>query len=250
MNTQTQEDKHQNLAAAICAVMSEVKRLEKADKNAFANYKFTSVDDFKDAVRPLMAKHGLSLHINEKSFDIKEFESTDKAGKPKKITAAIFKYTLRLYHIGGGVSKPENRSVAFPFVGAQTSGIALSYTIKEWFKSRFLVSSGDQNEEADLMDNTTELRLSKQAARDLSEELDKEMNSLVTMRDLDALRSWWREEYYRIKTLPTDWEVTLKTKWAREGQALSAQEGLDKSSNDDLDAIAQEQEEPNILLGG
>ena len=231
-----------NLASAVCAVMAEVKRLEKADENKFANYKFVSVDDFKDAVRPLMAKHGLSPHVDEKSFRMEEVGA-------KKTATAIFKYAITLYHSSGESSKPERATVALPFVGAQTSGIAKSYAIKEWFKSRFLASAGDSQEESDFMYNVQDNSLSKQAARTLYDELTKELNDLVTLRDAKNLYAWWNEQYYRIQTLPKDWEIGLKTDWSKEGKTLKAQADLDKMSNEDLDKMAMDQDNPARLLG-
>ena len=232
-----------NLATAVCSVMAEIKRLEKADENKFANYKFVSVDDFKDAVRPLMAKHGLSPHVDEKVFRIEEFEATLKNGTSKKSTVAVFKYAITLYHKSGESSKPERATVALPFVGAQTSGIAKSYAIKEWFKSRFLASAGDQQEEADLMGEAEDMRLSKKDGRALYDDLQKEMNAIVSGRDHVALRDWWQVEYYRIQTLPKDWEITFKTVWITEGKSLKAQADLDKMSNEEMDKMAVEHDD-------
>lgn len=246
MNAPTKEivETESNLATAVCAVMSEVKRLEKADKNEFAKYMFTSVDDFKDAIRPLMAKHGLSVHVDEKSFKIQELDTADKTGKVKKSNIAKYKYAMTLYHKSGENSKPERATVALPFVGAQTSGIAKSYAIKEWFKSRFLASAGDQQEEADLMDNTNEGRLTKAESRRLEEALRAEMNGIVELRDHVKLRDWWQENYYRIQTLPKDWEVGLKTDWITQGRTLKAQDDLDKATDDELDERAVNQDNP------
>ena len=43
---------------AVCAVMGDVHRIAKADKNQHANYNFAGIDAFLDLTRPLCAKHG------------------------------------------------------------------------------------------------------------------------------------------------------------------------------------------------
>jgi predicted MFS family arabinose efflux permease len=49
------------LFKAVCSVMEEVHGLRKEEKNSHGGYNFVSVDSFKSLIRPLMAKHGLSL---------------------------------------------------------------------------------------------------------------------------------------------------------------------------------------------
>jgi hypothetical protein len=169
----------QTLGKSVIALMAEVKRLEKADKNDFSNYMFTSVDDHKDFIRPLMAKYNLFPSIDELSFKLKEITTVDKSGKSKVGTVAIYNFSIVLEHALGEKSEQERRTVALPFVGGQTSGIALSFALKEWFKSKFLVSTGDQREEADLMDNTAEMRLGKQDGRKLYTELENEMDAVI-----------------------------------------------------------------------
>ena len=48
-----------NISERIAAVMAEVGRVERDARNAHANYDYASADAVYDAVRPLLAKHGL-----------------------------------------------------------------------------------------------------------------------------------------------------------------------------------------------
>ncbi|WP_162651583.1 ERF family protein [Lentilitoribacter sp. Alg239-R112] len=231
-------DSKATIGASICAVMAEIKRLKKADKNDFAKYLFTSVDDFKDEVRPLMAKHGLLVNMNELSLDTQVITND----KGKETLVSSYKFSIELEHAEtGDKQQAENITIMLPYTGAQTTGAARSYALKEWFKSKFLASSGDQGAEADHNEQaqySTKDRLGKPAARELSGELDKELNELANKKDIDALRAWWPEQYYRIETLPKDWEIALKTRWQTAGKELKANEDLDKMSNEQLDEIA------------
>lgn len=228
------------LSNAVCNVMTEIRRLSKEDRNKHGSYDFTSVDDFKDAIRPLMAKHGLSLHVSQTAFQMIEYIS----GKGDKKSVAQFDMAITLHHKSGKKAKPENMTVALPFTGAQTSGAARSYAVKEWMKSRFLVSSGDAQDEADLLEQSREgLRLSKQEARPLTSDLNEELRKLVEGRDRVALETWWNENKHRTETLPKDWYIMLRTDYATAWKELKAQEDLDKMTNGELDAMAEKQSE-------
>lgn len=219
-----------NLAKAKAAVAAEIKRLEKTHTNTHGGYQFTSVDDFKDNVRPLMARNGLSLSVSEESFGL----STIKTGKDGKETnLAIIRFRFVLEHISGEVSEPSFFTVALPYTGAQTSGAALSYAIKECvYKGQFQASSGDIAEEADFQEQSqlvaTE-RLSKAEAKPLYEGLQREMRSEVQeSRDHNKLYEWWAANRDQIRILPLDWEAMLKKEYAEEYKTLKASAELDR----------------------
>lgn len=238
------EEKADTIREAVCAVMAELRRLEKADTNKFANYDFTSVDDFKDEIRPLMAKHGLFLHIAQDVFVIERI----KDGKGKETTFARFDFLITLKHVSGDEEPAELITVMLPFTGAQTSGAARSYAIKEWMKSRFLASSGDTQEEADLLDNSRDgMRLSKQDARKLYDDLNKELKESADGRNHDALAVWWSGSKERLDSLPRDWFLTIKNDYAETWKDLKAQADLDGMSNEQLDRLAQGTENADII---
>jgi len=224
---------------AVCAVMLELRRLKKADRNEFARYDFTSVDDFKDGVRPLMAKHGLWVEVDQTAFEFMQLH--DDKDKVKHVVRYDFQLTL--YHISGDCGKPQTMTVALPYTGAQTSGSARSYVVKEWFKSCFLASSGDMSEEADLMDNSKEgLRLSKGDARPIYTELEKGLAEAEKTADHEKVADWWSTHKEKIEALPKDWFLIIKGKYAETWKNLKAQYDLDRMSNEELDRLAVERE--------
>lgn len=230
------------LHSAMIAVFQEIKRLKKDDRNTHGNYDFTSVDDFKDFVRPLMARHKLIPHVNQVGFQMLEFTATVK-GKDERKAAAQFDFVITVFHESGEQSEPEGITVVLPFTGAQTSGAARSYAVKEWIKSRFFASSGDQQDEADLIEQSREsLRLSKADARPLHSDLENEMRNVIEGADYVALGEWWMENKYRIETLPKDWFIQFRTDYATAYKELKAQAELDAMTNEQLDESAKEQE--------
>lgn len=199
------EKLYHQVAAATAKVMGEVRRLRKADNNAFAKYRYTSVDDFKDALRPLMAKHGLTPNADEVTCEL--FDRTDD--KNKTSAHVRFTFSLWLEHVSGEEGKPERLTVMLPYVGAQTSGAARSYAIKEWVKSKFLASSGD-SEDADQHDVTEEL--SKSEARPIYTELEKELRE-AAVKGKEAMEEWVDRRRPSIEILPKDWRVLLQKEY-------------------------------------
>lgn len=217
-----------SLSASKAAVMAEIRRLEKGHENKHANYMFASVDDFKDAIRPLMAKHGLSLHVTEEAYEL----TSVKGKENKETTVAKITYQFMLEHVSGEASKPSKFTVTLPYTGAQTSGAAQSYAIKEGvYKGLFQASSGDTSEEADLHDQgqlSTDGRLSKAEARELYTALQKGLADAVALRDSLQLADWWESVREQLRILPIDWFLLLKKDVAEQGKALKASEAIDK----------------------
>jgi hypothetical protein len=217
------------LAKAKAAVTADIKRLTKDHTNSHGGYQFTSVDDFKDAIRPLMAKNGLALHVSEESFVLGSIK-TGREGKDTNVATFRFKFVLE--HSSGELSLPSFFTVCLPFTGAQTSGAAQSYAIKEGvYKGLFQASSGDVAEEADLNDQSRiagNERLSKADAKPLYEGLQREMRAVIQdSRDKDKLFQWWSDNKEQIRILPLDWEAMLKKEYADEWKALKALEDAD-----------------------
>jgi hypothetical protein len=210
---------------AICAVMAGIKRLEKAGNNAFGKYKYTSADDFKDHVRPLMAEHGLSVSISETGL-----ETLAVVNKQEKETTSVkigFELTLR--HSDGSELPPEKASVILPYVGAQTAGIAKSYILKEWIKGRFLASSGDQSEDGDGLNyEIPGTVLTKAEARPVFEALIKELREIVaTDRSSEALLAWASDNRALYMSLPLGSRNEVKKEYEDELASILAQEKAD-----------------------
>lgn len=230
------------LREAIIAAKSEIKRLEKADKNVFGKYDFTSVDDVKDHIRPILAKHGLDIDMDEIKFKTTIIPPAKANDKP--FILAKFKYAFQIVHVSGEKGTVECRSVPIQYTGAQTSGAAQSYGLKEYFKSRFQVSTGDTEDEADQrnQDNLMGEKLSKQESKDTWTKLKKDMATVIDGRDHLALQEWWSTNRSVLMTLPGDWFNMMKNDYGAEWTRLKAEAALDGMSDADLDKIAEKQE--------
>lgn len=138
-----------DVASAISAVMAGVRTLGKDDHNQHQNYDFVSTNKFLAAVNPLCAAAGLIIVQDEESVDIRTIESADRYGNPKKGSWLIAKYSFILAHKDGATWGPVYRSVMVQANGAQAFGSAQSYSLKQFMRSLFQISTGDKDD-ADL----------------------------------------------------------------------------------------------------
>lgn len=222
------------LTRAVATVMASVTRLQKADSNAFAKYKFTSVDDFKDHVRPLLASNNLTVRTDEVEFETIEIV----ADSGKKHMAARYKFTFQLCHSSGESDPLEHFTVMLPYTGPQTSGAARSYALKEWIKSKFLASSGDTDEEADTQEQRGYSKtLTKAKAREEYEGLQKSMRNVIELRDDKALMKWGEDNATDISLQPVDWQKELRREFLEALKSLKANTEIDKGNGKDAGPV-------------
>jgi hypothetical protein len=212
--------------AAIISVKGKIKRLEKAGENLFDKYHFTSIDDFKDLIRPLLAENGLYMSISETGFET----VLQKNNKGDEKTQCKIGFEIWLTYKDGSETKPVKSTVMLPYTGAQTAGIAESYAIKNWGKSQLLASSGDTGEEADTrkQDEYSETDvLSKKDATPLYAALQKEMREIALERNSDAMLKWASDNRSLYMSLPPDWRDSIKTEYAETVATIKATEKMD-----------------------
>ena len=128
------------LREAVAAVMAEVHGLKKDEKNSHGGYNYVSVDSFKELIRPLMAKHKLSMAMTEKSFELIEIANS----KGGVTTCAKIAFAISINH-PQEMGPEEVATIILPYTGAQTAGAARSYVLKEFLKGKFLVATGDKD---------------------------------------------------------------------------------------------------------
>lgn len=198
------------LNKAVCAVMAEVHSLKKAEDNKHGNYKYVSVDAFKDFVRPLMAKHGLSLSQNEVDFAL---DTVQGRNGPTVVARITYEFIMR--HISGEVDPAERATIVLPYTGAQTAGAAKSYVIKEYMKGKFLVSTGDK----DLIEGGADADAYKQQEYTgavpklgISPHEDPPQNNGPQLLKRDEARKLYKELQAELVTLETISEVS---KWEK-----------------------------------
>ncbi len=127
-----------NINAAINAAMGQIQKLAKGDRNQHGNYSFASVDAFLDMCRPICAEHGLHPQVDSVGTE------TFGAGNGK--LWAKFSYRLAMGHTSGEKTDAVGMDVMLPLTGAQTSGSAQSYAVKQFLRGLLMISTGDKDD--------------------------------------------------------------------------------------------------------
>ena len=128
-----------SIATAINGVMGDIRTLKKEDENKFQNYSYASIDNFLRAVNPLCAKHGLIINIDEESCEI------TRDGTKNPWVHIVYKFILS--HASGdtwGYTPRRNMFVAM--TGGQSMGSSMSYCLKQYMRSLFLISTGEKDD--------------------------------------------------------------------------------------------------------
>ena len=124
--------------AAINAAMSQIQKLPKNETNAHGGWSFAGIDDFLDLCRPICAEHGLHPQVDSVGTE------TFGAGNGK--LWAKFSYRLAMGHVSGEKTDPVGMDVMLPLTGAQTSGSAQSYAVKQFLRALLMISTGDKDD--------------------------------------------------------------------------------------------------------
>jgi hypothetical protein len=219
---------HNALVSAIAAVMANVHRLGKDETNDFAKYKFTSVDEYKDHLRPLLAANGLAIRMGETGFE--RFEALNSKGG--KTLMCRFTFAIALMHESGAEEPPETTTVMLPYAAAQTTGQARSYALKEWLKAKFLASSGDISEDVDSQpQGEYRTTLPKKDARPLYTKLEKSLDEIERTGTVASLEAWQKSHKGEIESLPDDWLAPLRQRYATVLHALKTRQPLSNGSD-------------------
>jgi hypothetical protein len=190
-----------NVAAAISKVMAGVPKLERGETNQHGNYRFASIDDFLEAVRPLCAESGLIILQDEASSEMIE-GGVDKYGKPRRWLSVTYSFTLA--HSSGETwaHRPTRSIIVDASMGSQAYGAAQSYCVKLFLRSLFQIATGEKGQDVDehapvdLPQNgqrkRTRAEISADANRKRQEYRDVEQD-LLQIDNLAALDRYSRE---------------------------------------------------------
>lgn len=127
-----------SIHAAISAACGQVRIVGKTDENKFDKYNFASIDKFLEMVNPICAKNGLFPMITETGYE----SFSGKNGSPW----VRISYEVTMHHASGETLGPVARAVAVPANGAQAYGSAQSYVLKQFFRSLFMIPTGDKDD--------------------------------------------------------------------------------------------------------
>lgn len=206
-----------NIFEAINYACSNVKVLEKKNDH-LKKFKFASIDDFLKAVNPICADAGLFPHCQTMQIEhmaIKEHQYLR------------YHFSITLYHRSGQTLPPIDYYVSVLNNGAQASGSAQSYALKQFFRALFMIPTGDKDDpDFHKIEDLVEL---------IS---DKELSTLHDLlekagADIEAFRQIYGEnfsEMRREKFVEAEALLKRKIKQQRERDVKTASEYIGKEA--------------------
>jgi hypothetical protein len=148
-----------SIATAINEVMLSLKEpLIHDAKNDYQKYSYTSIDGFLKQVHPECAKAGLIIIPHEKSCTISD---------GGKFLSVVYEYVLA-HKDGSTWSFPTTKHIVVPFGSGTAMGTAQSYALKQFMRSLFQLSTGEQDD-LDALDNPKPQANKNEKKREYSE---------------------------------------------------------------------------------
>ncbi len=171
--------------AAIAKTMAAVQTVGKDDKNQHGNYNFASIDGFLGGCRDACAANGLHPEISVISYE-------PFTGSNSK-QWATYTYEVVMCHDSGEETKPVQTVVSLPITGAQTSGSAQSYALKQYLRGLFLIKTGEKDDPD--FNAPVDLVIPAQAVAALSKDydLDAMEAKILSIKTLTALNVYISE---------------------------------------------------------
>ncbi len=212
-----------NIYTAICAAMGDMKRLPKDSRNAEQKYDFASVDDFLAMTGPVMAKHGIFIQIDEDDF--MDFQREGKYGPTHWLR---IRFIITVQYKDGSALAPVRRTVEVIRTGAQSSGSAQSYVLKQFQRALFCIPTGDRDDP----DYGAEAEASKPASAPpparkpepqvTPDAIANACDYMTRAETLDDLAANWRNLPAHIKAVP----AVVAAKDARKAQLTKPADDL------------------------
>lgn len=132
------------LYEAHAAAMEDVEDLDAQERNPSGGgkgYAYASIDQFLKMMRKALHKHGLSVRVGTKGWEV-----TDRMvnNKLRAMLSINFEFTLR--HKSGQSDTPVIIPQEVDYFGAQSFGSARSYAYKQFLRSAFNIATGDKDD--------------------------------------------------------------------------------------------------------
>lgn len=192
------------IAKSIIQVMGGVRDILKkneADTGPGGKFKYASVDDVFEMIRPLMADAGIFLVMDQVKVDIFEKINTFK-NETRSANWLDVKYKIWFYHSSGAGYGPINRQIQVQAKGPQNYGMTESYIEKYILRSMFMIGTGDPEVDSEPQEglpvkNGSRIirneKISKESENNVIEYIKSCEDKWKEFKSSDELSNWWKE---------------------------------------------------------
>ena len=169
-----------SVAAAVVSVSKNVNKLHRDARNNFADYNYVSIDNFYEALGPLMAEAGVFTIVDEVKAVV------DKG-------VLICEYEIFLVSEEGDMYGPIKTNVTVKAQGPQAYASAKSYAEKYFLRQIFKVPTGEKID-ADMHDKellpNVEPQIKKLSRDASAAKRDELINGLSACQTAQDLKEW------------------------------------------------------------
>lgn len=186
-----------SVAAGVVAVTRKVNKLFRGERNNFAEYNYVSIDNFYEALGPLMAEAGIFVIVDE----------TGAAIDKSMLTCS---YALYLVSEKGDMYGPISSQVTVKAQGPQAYASAKSYVEKYFLRQIFKVPTGEKVD-ADMHDksvlpDTVKPQFKKEDAAASVRIASELIVGLQSCQNMDDLKAWENQNNNGVARKLTEWD--------------------------------------------
>ena len=186
-----------SVAVGVVNITRKINKLFRNERNNFAEYNYVSIDNFYEALGPIMAEAGIFVIVDETSAVV-----------DKGMLTCI--YAIYLVSEKGDMYGPITSQVTVKAQGPQAYASAKSYVEKYFLRQIFKVPTGekidaDMHDKSTLPDNVKPQFKKEDAAQSvrIASELIVALQSCQNMGDL---RLWEKQNNTGIARKLTEWD--------------------------------------------
>lgn len=213
---------NKQICAAVAAATKQVTILGKGDRNSHGGYAFASIDKFLEMVNPICNKNGLFPVISGEGEDY--YEGRTKNGPS---LWGRYRFQITLHHESGETLPAQMITVPVQITGAQASGSAQSYALKQYFRGLFMIPTGDKDDPDFNKPEEIQVGISFDQAMELEgeiEELDADLPKFLQHFNVSDISNMTASQYLAAKNMLTEKARRKAAEDAQEAKALEAAE--------------------------
>ena len=144
----------EHIVIAICNARDSMQDVTKDQRHPMG-YTYASADSIYDAVRFALKDNDVDIQIDEESCS---FESATRNGKEVTVCTVTLAFRMTTGLIPRERVQPERCTIRFDYRGPQSMQAARTFAQKYWLRGKFLISTGEPDLDADVVNADDEIR--------------------------------------------------------------------------------------------
>lgn len=139
-----------NIYQRMLAAMKEIGAIKKDRKNQAQGYEYLSEEAVKTGVHQALVKHGILFKLSATDHEMIQREGVNRSGQPSVTTFSNMRFEWAFINADKGDDRINGIWVSSAADNSDKSHTkAITYAIREIFKSQFVISTGELDSDPD-----------------------------------------------------------------------------------------------------